>query len=102
MQTYLARRLLDLHTQICLHETVPGNIEILGVFVHELSLLESITYGNMHHAINKQAVNNEVIALVFHENRLFYFLPQGIGFSPSVQKCECDTFVRLAWCHSCF
>ena len=34
-------------------------------------LLESITRGNMHHVINKQAVNDEVIALAFHENRLF-------------------------------
>jgi hypothetical protein len=76
---YLAVQ-FDLHTQICLLETTPDDIKILGLFLHEF-LLESITRGNMHHVINKLAVNGEVIALVFQENHNIFFSPAFFTFS---------------------
>ena len=60
VQTDLVLRLLNLHTQKCLHETPACDIEILGIFRHEF-LLELVTSRDMHHVVHKQAMNNEVV-----------------------------------------
>ncbi len=50
-----------LHTQNCLHEISPCDVEILGILVQEF-LPKSVTRGNMHHhdVIDKQAVDDEI------------------------------------------
>ncbi len=54
----------------CLHGTAPCDIEVPDVFLQEF-LRETITGGNVHHVVHKQAVDDEVVSLAFHEYCLF-------------------------------
>ena len=46
-----------------------SDTEILRVLLHEL-VLELVVGGNVHHAIHKQSMDNEMLTLAFHENSL--------------------------------
>jgi hypothetical protein len=61
--------LFDLHTQERLHGAASSDVEVLGVLPQKL-VLELGTGCCVHHVVHKQAMDNEMLTLMLHENSL--------------------------------